>query len=409
MKLLFLALFVVSAYGCGVPTFPPAVSRVVGGDDVVKNSWPWQVSLQYKSGSNFYHTCGGTLISDQWVLTAAHCIGSRTYRVFMGKHNLKQNEDGSVAMSPAKIVVHEKWDSYRIRNDIALIKLAQPVTLSDTIKPACLPDAGLVLAHNTPCYVTGWGRLWTGGPIADILQQALLPVVGHSTCSRSDWWGNLVTTSMVCAGGAGDLASCNGDSGGPLNCQNPDGSWDVHGVVSFGSSMGCNYYKKPSVFTRVTGRVVMGAVAGTVVAAEFSRVSDRHTAQMGAHAENHQPLGVLHAFIVALRVAQGGRVHLSALIDLLCRAVTDEQRLTPPLERHVLPLRDVIKLDLDLGQSQNVLRSGPRADKLVHNRLGGVCAEDPESTCQHVREALSALSTVAVHAAGILSSGASVV
>ncbi|KAM9785616.1 chymotrypsin-like elastase family member 2A [Neosynchiropus ocellatus] len=255
MKFVILALFVAGAYGCGLPTYPPVLTRVVGGDDVRQNSWPWQVSLQYKSGSNFYHTCGGTLISSQWVLTAAHCIGSRTYRVFLGKHNLEASEQGSIAMSPAKIVVHEDWDSYRIRNDIALIKLANPVKLSDSIMPACLPANGETLPHDAPCYVTGWGRLWTGGPIADILQQALLPVVGHSTCSRYDWWGSLVTTKMICAGGDGELASCNGDSGGPLNCQNPDGSWDVHGVVSFGSSMGCNYPKKPSVFTKVSSYI----------------------------------------------------------------------------------------------------------------------------------------------------------
>ncbi|KAM9429673.1 elastase 2 [Salvelinus alpinus] len=257
MKFVILALFVAGAYGCGLPTFPPIVTRVVGGEDVRENSWPWQVSLQYQSGSSFHHTCGATLISSQWVMTAAHCISSRnTYRVYLGKHNLKNNnEEGSMALTPAKIIVHELWDSYRIRNDIALIKLQSPVTFSDSIMAACLPDSGIVLPHNAPCYVTGWGRLWTGGPIADALQQALLPVVSHTNCTKPDWWGSLVTSSMVCAGGNGDLASCNGDSGGPLNCQNSDGSWDVHGVVSFGSSMGCNYPKKPSVFTRVSAYI----------------------------------------------------------------------------------------------------------------------------------------------------------
>ncbi|XP_041801284.1 chymotrypsin-like elastase family member 2A isoform X1 [Chelmon rostratus] len=257
MKLLILALFVAGAYGCGMPTYNPILTRVVGGHDVRENSWPWQVSLQYQSGNSFYHTCGGTLISNQWVLTAAHCISSsRTYRVYLGKHSLDtNNEAGSIAISPAKIIVHENWDSYRIRNDIALIKLSTPVTFSNTIMAACLPNSGDILPNHAPCYVTGWGRLWTGGPIADNLQQALLPVVDHATCSRYDWWGSQVTESMVCAGGDGQLASCNGDSGGPLNCQNPDGSWDVHGVVSFGSGLGCNYPKKPSVFTRVSAYI----------------------------------------------------------------------------------------------------------------------------------------------------------
>uniref|UniRef100_I3J1A8 pancreatic elastase II n=1 Tax=Oreochromis niloticus TaxID=8128 RepID=I3J1A8_ORENI len=257
MMFIFLALFVVGAYGCGTPTYPPILTRVVGGEDVRAHSWPWQISLQYKSGNSFYHTCGGTLISNEWVLTAAHCIGSSyTYRVYLGKHSLDTaNESGSIAISPSVIVVHPNWDSYNIRNDIALIKLSSPVQNTNAISPACLPTSGETLANGAPCYVTGWGRLWTGGPIADILQQALLPVVDYSTCSRSDWWGNLVTTNMICAGGDGVVSSCNGDSGGPLNCQNPDGSWDVHGIVSFGSSAGCNYYKKPSVFTKVSAYI----------------------------------------------------------------------------------------------------------------------------------------------------------
>lgn len=122
------------------------------------------------------------------------------------------------------------------------------------------------------------------GAQADILQQALLPVVDHDTCSHPDWWGVLATDKMVCAGGDGITAGCNvrlkrklqiktledskkkwsetfrihlymtwqGDSGGPLNCQNPDGSWTVHGVVSFGSGQGCNFFQKPTVFTQVS-------------------------------------------------------------------------------------------------------------------------------------------------------------
>ncbi|RXN34504.1 chymotrypsin-like elastase family member 2A [Labeo rohita] len=256
MKFLILALFIAGAYGCGQPTYKPSISRVVGGTDVVPNSWPWQASFQYQSGNSFYHTCGGTLIASEWVLTAAHCVGSRTYRVYLGKHNLPDdNEAGSLVISPSKIIVHENWDSYNIRNDIALIKLSTPVTFTDKISPACLPASGSILPHDFGCYVTGWGRLWTNGPIADILQQAKLPVVDFATCSRPDWWGDLVTNLMICAGGDGVVSSCNGDSGGPLNCQRSDGTWDVHGIVSFGSSLGCNYPKKPSAFTRVSGYI----------------------------------------------------------------------------------------------------------------------------------------------------------
>ncbi|XP_066499747.1 chymotrypsin-like elastase family member 2A [Hoplias malabaricus] len=256
MKFVVLALLVVGAYGCGLPTFNPIVTRVVGGEDVRPHSWPWQISLQYTRNGNWYHTCGGTLISEQWVLTAAHCISnSNTYRVELGKHNLKEVEDSSVAIAASTIVVHEKWSAFFIRNDIALVKLVNPVTFTDTIMPACLPEEGYILPHNAPCYVTGWGRMKTGGPIADVLQQALLPVVDHATCTKPDWWGTQVKETMVCAGGDGIVSGCNGDSGGPLNCQNADGAWEVHGIVSFGSGLSCNLAKKPTVFTRVTSYI----------------------------------------------------------------------------------------------------------------------------------------------------------
>ncbi|XP_068099352.1 chymotrypsin-C-like [Hyperolius riggenbachi] len=257
-KFVVLAICLGYAYSCGVSSIPPKLSRVVNGEDVVPHSWPWQISLQYQAASgNWGHTCGGTLISDQWVLTAAHCISSgRVYRVYLGKHSLATaDEPGSVAIGTEKIIVHEKWNSFFIRNDIALIKLAEPAPLSDQIQPACLPSEGSVLANDFPCYVTGWGRLYTNGPIADALQQALLPVVDHDTCSRSDWWSSQVTTNMVCAGGDGIVSGCNGDSGGPLNCQNASGASEVHGIVSFGSGLSCNYEKKPTVFTRVSGYI----------------------------------------------------------------------------------------------------------------------------------------------------------
>ncbi|XP_004637831.2 chymotrypsin-C [Octodon degus] len=243
------------ASSCGVPTFQPDVlARVVGGEDAVPHSWPWQVSLQYLKDTEWRHTCGGSLISSQHVLTAAHCINkSFTYRVALGKSDLTvEDEPGSVIVGVDTIHVHEKWNTLLIRNDIALIKLAEPVELSDTIQAGCLPEEGSVLPQDYPCYVTGWGRLWTNGPIADVLQQGLQPVVDYATCSQWDWWGFRVTKNMVCAGGDGVISACNGDSGGPLNCQAENGSWKVHGIVSFGSGLGCNTAKKPVVFTRVS-------------------------------------------------------------------------------------------------------------------------------------------------------------
>ncbi|XP_053308482.1 chymotrypsin-like elastase family member 3B [Spea bombifrons] len=248
-------LLAVGVYGCGTPTYAPQ-SRVVNGEDAVPHSWPWQISLQYEKAGAFHHTCGGSLIAPNWVLTAAHCISSgRTYQVVLGEHDRSASEGGEqiIAVDSADIFVHEKWRSSCVAcgNDVALIKLSRTAHLNDQAQLGCLPQAGDVLPNNYPCYITGWGRLTTGGALPDVLQQALLPVVDHQTCTQRDWWGSSIKTTMICAGG--DLQSgCNGDSGGPLNCQGPDGRWEVHGIASFVSSLGCNALKKPTVFTRVS-------------------------------------------------------------------------------------------------------------------------------------------------------------
>ncbi|KAA0711868.1 Elastase-1 [Triplophysa tibetana] len=228
-------------------------TRVVGGEVSQPNAWPWQISLQYLSGGSIYHTCGGTLMRF-W----------RTWRVVLGDHILNTIDGREQFKTVSQVYIHPNWNRNDVAAgyDIALLRLTSDVTLNSYVKLATLPPSGQILPNNNLCYITGWGRTSTAGLPSAALKQAYLPSVYHQTCSRSDWWGSIVKTTMVCAGG-GANSGCFGDSGGPLSCL-VGGRYSVHGVTSFVSSLGCNTIRKPTVFTRVSGYVgwIQGELMG---------------------------------------------------------------------------------------------------------------------------------------------------
>ncbi|XP_075911076.1 elastase-1-like isoform X2 [Petromyzon marinus] len=233
-------------------------ARIVNGEDAAPNSWPWQISLATawdpESPDVINHTCGGVLLNTDWVLTAAHCINtSFSQSVCLGKHNLITLEEGQLHVQIKNIHVHPNWNATFVERgfDLALIELNESVPITNKIQPATLPYPGHILSNNPECYATGWGILSTDGPSPSTLQQVKLPFVSYAECNSSEYWGTIVKPSMICAGDSLHSA-CNGDSGGPLNCKT-DRGWEVHGITSFVSNFGCNYYTKPSVFTRVSG------------------------------------------------------------------------------------------------------------------------------------------------------------
>ncbi|XP_059183120.1 elastase-1-like [Centropristis striata] len=231
--------------------------RVIGGHDAEPHAWKWQASLQQDSYGDgyFYHICGGTLIDAFHIMTAAHCILSmdaNSYRVVLGEHNLYEYEGSEQIHRVARISVHPGWNGDLGKgNDIAVLRLADSAYDNGYVALANLPSPGEMLPHDYTCYITGWGLTDYIGSAVDILQVAPIRIVEHSVCSRPEWWGSIALRTMVCAGGDGVISGCQGDSGGPLNCFT-DGSWRVHGVVSYGPSGMCNQVTKPTVFTRVS-------------------------------------------------------------------------------------------------------------------------------------------------------------
>ncbi|XP_043543478.1 chymotrypsin-like elastase family member 2A [Chiloscyllium plagiosum] len=235
----------------------PLTGRVVAGQEAKPHSWPWQASLQfaYESDPDFFqHLCGGTLISGNWVMTAAHCIVTipGRFAVILGEHNLEQK--GNEYLRHVQLIItHPYWNPNSLENgnDIALLRLKQPAYATPDVAVALLPPFDQVLPNGYPCYITGWGLTQPFGVPSSTLQQALLQVVDYKTCSSPSWWSSAITENMVCAGGDGVTAGCQGDSGGPLNCLDDTGMWVVHGIVSFGP-VSCVMERYPTVFTRVS-------------------------------------------------------------------------------------------------------------------------------------------------------------
>ncbi|KAI4889013.1 hypothetical protein NFI96_026974, partial [Prochilodus magdalenae] len=233
-------------------------TRVVGGSVTSPNAWPWQVSLRVQSSTCYNHICGGVLIKKAKGNNGTPCCfvpvcSTQVSLVVLGEHDMTQPESGKEQfIGVSAIYIHPSWNrDLTAGNDIALIRLTSDAILNSYVQLATLPFAGQVLSSNTACYVTGWGVTQNGGYLSAQLRQASVPSVDYATCSSSSWWGTAMKTTMICAGGSGTAAGCNGDGGGPLNCV-VGSRYEVHGLNSFVSSAGCNTIRKPTVFTRIS-------------------------------------------------------------------------------------------------------------------------------------------------------------
>uniref|UniRef100_A0A673K9G3 Trypsin I-P1-like n=1 Tax=Sinocyclocheilus rhinocerous TaxID=307959 RepID=A0A673K9G3_9TELE len=230
----------------------PLNNKIAGGEDAKAGAWPWQVSIHV---INKGHNCGGSLITKDWVLSAAHCfqsVGVPETLMYFGRLSQSGSNPFETNRTARQIINHPNYDRLSKDNDIALIELSSSVTFSDYIKPVCLAVVGSVFGGGTESWVTGWGSLLPNGTqLPDILQEVMIPIVINSACANAYGGMYTITSNMICAGllNQGGKDSCEGDSGGPMVSKN--GSlWIQSGVVSFGK--GCSDPKYPGVYSRVS-------------------------------------------------------------------------------------------------------------------------------------------------------------
>ncbi|XP_060951376.1 testisin [Limanda limanda] len=227
----------------------PLNTRVVGGENATAGSWPWQVSVHYLGS----HNCGGTLISDQWVLTAAHCILTNQINVwtlYFGRETQSGLNVNEVSRKVSQVIIHPNYNNTMLNNDAALMKLSSPVTFNNYIKPICLASNTSEFFNSTLCWATGWGKLTKNEtlPATMKLQEVKIPVIGNKKCSCTYQEEIDITNQMICAGEE-NKGVCQGDSGGPLQCKQGS-KWVQAGITSFG--IPCATAGYPEVYGRVS-------------------------------------------------------------------------------------------------------------------------------------------------------------
>lgn len=223
---------------CGIR---PVGNRIVNGQVAKEGDWPWMCSMLF----NGRHICGGSLMNEQWIVTAAHCVSDLTaskYQMECGLHHRNNKEPWTRKFSVKRIIRNPNYSSSNMRNDIALMELTTPVYISgkneydDYISPVCIPTEHTSFKGEVS-YATGWGTLSSGSSsLPTLLYEVALRTWNDTECQGYDY--RVDPKTQVCAGGP-NKDTCQGDSGGPLVYFNQaTKNWELIGLTSWGFGCG---------------------------------------------------------------------------------------------------------------------------------------------------------------------------
>ncbi|XP_069679945.1 trypsin-1-like [Periplaneta americana] len=217
---------------------PSTDGRIVGGEPADITNFPYQVSMQL---APYGHWCGGSIISPDFVLLAAHCVSGKAMNNLSIRVGSSTKEKGGSVHSVAQVIIHPQY--YNRDYDVALIKVSQPFVYSDSVQPISLTS--VAPATGTPVIVSGWGDLSSGGGSPTQLQQVQVNIIDFNECNSDYQLYGGITRRMICAGvPQGGKDSCQGDSGGPLVSEGKQ-----VGIVSWGLECALKGY--PGVYADV--------------------------------------------------------------------------------------------------------------------------------------------------------------
>uniref|UniRef100_A0A8C3YNC3 Cathepsin G n=1 Tax=Catagonus wagneri TaxID=51154 RepID=A0A8C3YNC3_9CETA len=220
---------------------PPGAraGEIIGGQEARPHSHPYMAYMHIHSSVG-HKSCGGFLVRDNFVMTAAHCLGSQI-NVILGAHNIRMFERTQQRIPVLRAIPHPRYNPYNNLNDIMLLQLEYRARENQAVRPVALPEARARLSPGTQCTVAGWGLLGLGRR-ADALQEVRLSVQRDGQCRRR--FDNYNGRTQMCVGDPRERKSAFlGDSGGPLVCDRV-----AQGIVSYGNQIGT----PPAVFTRVS-------------------------------------------------------------------------------------------------------------------------------------------------------------